>query len=531
MKIYSLPLNALDTTLLFWKRNPLKPSNINKSQNVVADTTSSNETVTEKDKNLDIVLTSKDDSLQTSTSAMDEDLLVTTPNALDTEHVTVLETEITTAKPSNINKSQNVIADTTSQSYITTPSSNETVTEKDKNLDIVPTSKDDTLQASTSAMDADLLVTTPNALDTEHATVLETEITTAKPSNINKKSKYEILTEATTTNDINPIDKELSRGNTTENHEGDTSQSNTVQTEASLITDKILTEVTTANDIRPVDKESSGGKTTENPQATTSNIHPITEQQQVETTSPKDHTTQLSMSSTPQLITIPKGLEDAETSESNTVPTQSSLITDKILEEATTANGIGLHNKESSAGNQTENPEGTTTNFHLKTEEQQEEITTTKDQTTQPNVSSTPQMITTSKELTASDVATEMIDSTRPTTHAWQQTENQVTTVEMKDKITSVGIKFAEKTSPGPSDILTKNTKIEGVTKAYSEFTCKTTWGYYPDPKNCAGFIQWYHMESEVFDLCSWILLKPVCPIRPDLLLESNNKFSAMQLC
>ncbi|CAC5407898.1 unnamed protein product [Mytilus coruscus] len=165
--------NALDTdhvTVLETEITTAKPLNINinKSQNVVADTTSrsyittpsSNETVTEKDKNLEIVPTSKDDSLQASTSAMDADLLDTTPKALDTEHATVLETEITTAKPSNINKSQNVIADTTSQSYITTPSSNETVTEKDKNLDIDPTSKDDEWMH--------LLVTTPNALDAEH---------------------------------------------------------------------------------------------------------------------------------------------------------------------------------------------------------------------------------------------------------------------------------------------------------------------------------------------------------------------------
>lgn len=60
-----------------------------------------------------------------------------------------------------------------------------------------------------------------------------------------------------------------------------------------------------------------------------------------------------------------------------------------------------------------------------------------------------------------------MIDSTQPTTTAWEQTEDQSTTLEMKDK-TTVGSKSANKTAVEPTDILTTKTEIEGVTKAYS---------------------------------------------------------------
>lgn len=61
-----------------------------------------------------------------------------------------------------------------------------------------------------------------------------------------------------------------------------------------------------------------------------------------------------------------------------------------------------------------------------------------------------------------------MIDSTQPTTTAWEQTENQYTTVEMKEKTTNVGSGSANKTALQPTDILTTKTEIEGVTKANS---------------------------------------------------------------
>lgn len=89
-----------------------------------------------------------------------------------------------------------------------------------------------------------------------------------------------------------------------------------------------------------------------------------------------------------------------ETSESNTVPTQSSVITEEILAEATTADDIGFVDKKiSTAENPTEIPESTTANFHPPTEEQQLEMTNSNDQTTQPNLLSTPEMSTISKEL------------------------------------------------------------------------------------------------------------------------------------
>lgn len=61
-----------------------------------------------------------------------------------------------------------------------------------------------------------------------------------------------------------------------------------------------------------------------------------------------------------------------------------------------------------------------------------------------------------------------MIDSTQPTTTAWEQTEDQYSTVEMKDKTTNIGSKSANKTATGPTDVLPTKAKIEGVTKAYS---------------------------------------------------------------
>lgn len=85
-----------------------------------------------------------------------------------------------------------------------------------------------------------------------------------------------------------------------------------------------------------------------------------------------------------------------ETSDSNTVPTKSSITTEEILAGATTPND---DKKISTAGNPTENPEATPSSFHQPTEEQQLEITTSKDQYTQLSLFSTPQMSTISKEL------------------------------------------------------------------------------------------------------------------------------------
>ncbi|VDH91149.1 Hypothetical predicted protein [Mytilus galloprovincialis] len=361
------------------------------------------------------------DMLEDSTAISDKttesnpyDVILTTPRASTQGGQVLLETSSSTK--------------TRGGSYITTPISYERSTEKGDNLEIDPTSTETNVPASTNAMDTDLLITTPNALDSEQATVFETEPDTTTTSNINESQYFtgdstsqstnvpkqpslisdETLTDATTTNDISPVDKESTRGHTTETQKGDTtSESNIVPTQASLITTEMqalkttemLAEDSTVNDIIPVDTESSRGNTTENTGDTTTYTLPITEEIQVETTTMNDKTTPLHESSTPQSITIPKESED-------------------------------------------------------------------------------------------SDGATEMIDSTQPTTTAWEQTEDQYTTVEMKDKTTNVGSKSANKTAPGPTDILPTKAKIEGVTKAYSEFKCKTKWGYYPDPNNCAGFIQ-----------------------------------------
>ncbi|XP_063443189.1 mucin-2-like isoform X2 [Mytilus trossulus] len=552
---------------------------------------------TEKGDNLEIDPTSTENNVPASTNAMDTDLLITTPNAIDAEQATVFETEPDTTKTANINESQYFTGDSTSQSINvpTQPSliSDETLTDATTTNDISPVDKESPRGHTTETQEGD--------------TTSESNIVPTQASLITT----EMLAEASTVNDIIPVDTESSRGNTTENtgdtttytlpiteeiqvettttndkttqlHESSTpqsittpkeskdsgettSQSNTVPPQASTITDKIQAEATTANDINPVDKESSLRSTSE---GTTAYFNPITKEQQVETSTIKDQTTQLPMSSTAQLITIQKEPEDSgdttsqsntvpieattanavspvdkesslgittetptgttyhvnpkteeqqvvttttkdqttelpnlittpkesedseETSGSNTVSTQSSLITDEIQTEATTAFSKGLVDKVSSTERTTENPEGTPSNFHPTTEEQQVDITTTKDQTTQPTLLSSPQMSTISKELTSTEGATGMIDSTQPTTTAWEQTEDQSTTVEMKDKTTNVGSKSANKTAVEPTDILTTKTEIEGVTKAYSEFKCKTKWGYYPDPNNCAGFIQ-----------------------------------------
>lgn len=83
-----------------------------------------------------------------------------------------------------------------------------------------------------------------------------------------------------------------------------------------------------------------------------------------------------------------------ETSEPNTVPTKSFITTEEIL-----AND---DKKISTAENPTENPEATPSNVHPPTEDQQLEITTSKDQYTQLSLLSTPQMSTISKELASS---------------------------------------------------------------------------------------------------------------------------------
>ncbi|XP_071121949.1 mucin-6-like isoform X4 [Mytilus edulis] len=460
------------------------------------------------------------------------DVILTTPRASTQGGQVLLETSSSTK--------------TRGGSYITTPISYERSTEKGNNLEIDPTSTETNVPASTNAMDTDLLITTPNALDSEKDTVFETEPDTTTTSNINESQYFtgdstsqstnvpkqpslisdETLTDATTTNDISPVDKESTRGHTTETQKGDTtSESNIVPTQASLITTEMqalkttemLAEDSTVNDIIPVDTESSRGNTTENTGDTTTYTLPITEEIQVETTTMNDKTTPLHESSTPQSITIPKESEDSDetTSQFNTVPPQASTIADKIQAEATTANSISPADKESSLRSTPETPKGTTAYFNPITEEQQVETSTINDQTTHLPMSSTEQLITTPKESEDSEVttakdngpinkessaetttenpkdgATEMIDSTQPTTTAWEQTEDQYTTVEMKDKTTNVGSKSANKTAPGPTNILPTKAKIEGVTKAYSEFKCKTKWGYYPDPNNCAGFIQ-----------------------------------------
>lgn len=90
-----------------------------------------------------------------------------------------------------------------------------------------------------------------------------------------------------------------------------TSQSHTVPPQASTITDKIQAEATTANSISPADKKSSLRSTPDTPEGTTAYFNPITEEQQVETSTINDQTTQLPMSSTEQLITSPKESEDS----------------------------------------------------------------------------------------------------------------------------------------------------------------------------------------------------------------------------
>lgn len=78
-----------------------------------------------------------------------------------------------------------------------------------------------------------------------------------------------------------------------------------------LITTEMLAEASTVNDIIPVDTESSRGNTTENTGDTTTYTLPITEEIQVETTTTNDKTTQLHESSTPQSITTPKESKDS----------------------------------------------------------------------------------------------------------------------------------------------------------------------------------------------------------------------------
>lgn len=73
----------------------------------------------------------------------------------------------------------------------------------------------------------------------------------------------------------------------------------------------MLAEASTVNDIIPVDTESSRGNTTENTRDTTTYTIPITEEIQVETTTTNDKTAPLHESSTPQSITIPKESEDS----------------------------------------------------------------------------------------------------------------------------------------------------------------------------------------------------------------------------
>ncbi|XP_076105708.1 uncharacterized protein LOC143074038 [Mytilus galloprovincialis] len=470
------------------------------------------------------------DMLKDSTAISDKttesnpyDVILTTPRASTQGGEVLLETSSSTK--------------TRGGSYITTPISYERSTEKGDNLEIDPTSTENNVPASTNAMDTGLFITTPNALDVEQVTVFETEPDTTKTSNINESQYFtgdstsqstnvptqpslisdETLTDATTTNDTSPVYKESPRGHTTETQKGEmTSETQTVPTQTSVITDEILAEATTAQDNGPINKESSTGNTegvttnqsnyvptesslitdeipkeattandrsrvkidsslgntTESPDATTSFFNPTPEEQNLETTTTEGQTTQQALP-----------IEDSEdkTSESNIVPTQASLITTEMLALKTT---------EMLAGDSTENAGDTTTYTLPITEEIQVETTTTNDKTTPLHESSTPQSITIPKESDYSDGATEMIDSTQPATTAWEQTEDQYTTVEMKDKTTNVGSKSANKTAPGPTDILPTKAKIEGVTKAYSEFKCKTKWGYYPDPNNCAGFIQ-----------------------------------------
>lgn len=169
------------------------------------------------------------DMLEDSTAISDKttesnpyDVILTTPRASTQGRQVLLETSSSTK--------------TRGGSYITTPISYERSTEKGEKLEIDPTSTETNVPASTNAMDTDLLITTPNALDSEQATVFETEPDTTTTSNINESQYF--------TGDS-------------------TSQSTNVPKQPSLISDETLTDATTTNDISPADKESTRGPTTE----------------------------------------------------------------------------------------------------------------------------------------------------------------------------------------------------------------------------------------------------------------------------